>query len=243
MRIQTVSRTMSRTTFVCLQALLLIAGACAAQDDSGADSGVSPAAGTRVAQAAPPASEGALPPGHPAVSTPRAATDALPPVPAGAGTGAAALTWEVPAGWVSETPQSSMRRAQYRVPGTDGDGQAVVFYFGPGQGGTAEANAARWAGQMAQPDGRGGREAMHTENLAVGTIQVLWVEVTGTYNGGMAMGTPKPLEDAMLLGAIVQGADANWFFKVTGPRTTLEPQRDAFRAMIRSLRPGPASSP
>jgi hypothetical protein len=42
----------------------------------------------------------------------------------------------------------------------------------------------------------------------------------------------------MLLGAIVQGPDANWFFRAMGPRATMESQRAAFDGMIRSIRRG-----
>jgi hypothetical protein len=40
-----------------------------------------------------------------------------------------------------------------------------------------------------------------------------------------------------LLGAIVEGPDANWFFKLTGPAATVDAQRQAFEAMVGSLRP------
>src|SRR3990172_1264610 len=45
----------------------------------------------------------------------------------------------VPDTWVVETPSSQMRKAQYRLSapeGGSGDGELVVFYFGPGQGGS-----------------------------------------------------------------------------------------------------------
>jgi hypothetical protein len=42
----------------------------------------------------------------------------------------------------------------------------------------------------------------------------------------------------MLLGAIARGPDANWFFKATGPRATMEANRAAFEAMVNSIRPG-----
>jgi hypothetical protein len=45
----------------------------------------------------------------------------------------------------------------------------------------------------------------------------------------------------MLLGAIAQGPDANWFFRTTGPRATIEAQRAAFDGLIRSLRRGQGS--
>jgi hypothetical protein len=40
----------------------------------------------------------------------------------------------------------------------------------------------------------------------------------------------------MLLGAVAEGPDANWFFKLTGPEITVEAQRAAFDGMIQSLR-------
>ncbi len=53
------------------------------------------------------------------------------------------------------------------------------------------------------------------------------------------MGRPdQSLEDYMLLGAIARGPDANWFFKLTGPRATVAGQREAFRGMIESLKTG-----
>jgi hypothetical protein len=48
-----------------------------------------------------------------------------------------------------------------------------VFYFGPGQGGDAASNAARWASQFQQPDGRASEEAMKTASLTVNGGEVL----------------------------------------------------------------------
>ncbi len=174
-----------------------------------------------------------LPSGHPPVTTPSSPADAIPLPPPGSGTGKTGLAWDAPKGWVEEAPSSTMRRAQYRVPGAGGDGQCVVYYFGPGQGGAAMANAERWAGQFHQPDGRASSEVMKTETLEVVGIPVLVVEVTGDYGGGMA---GPALKGAMLLGAIAEGPDANWFFKLTGPEVTLQEQRKAFEALYGSLR-------
>lgn len=183
--------------------------------------------------------EGELPAGHPPVVSPAPSARVVPPAP-NSGTGATGLSWQVPDGWVEERPTSTMRRAQYRVPGEDGDGECVVFYFGPGEGGSAMANAQRWADQFAQPDGGTSREALATRELDVGGIVVLLSEVTGTYSGGMTMmgQPPSSLEGHMLLGAVAEGPDANWFFKLTGPERTIRSQQAAFEAMIRSLRTG-----
>lgn len=181
---------------------------------------------------------GQLPPGHPP-STGPGTRPAVPAPPADTGQG---LTWTVPSGWTKETPSSPMRRAQYRIAGPGGAGECVVFYFGPGQGGDAESNVARWAGQFRRPDGTPAGEALKTQRIKVGDIPVIVVEVTGIYVGGMPGGPAGPERpNYMLLGAIAEGAEAGWFFRATGPRATLEAQRAAFDRMIRSIKRGQAS--
>jgi hypothetical protein len=183
-----------------------------------------------------------LPPGHPPAGS-TGNMGALPPVPAGAGTGSAALTWEAPGDWVSVQPSSNMRRAQYQVPGAAGDAECVVFYFGPGQGGDAMSNAYRWADMFTQPDGGSSRDVLKTEPITVGDMAVLLIEVTGIYGGGGRPmgGGGQAAPGQMLLGSVAEGVDANWFFKLTGPQETVEAQRAAFRSMMESLNPGSGS--
>jgi hypothetical protein len=164
----------------------------------------------------------------------------VPPPTTGGGTGQAALTWTDPKGWAREAPSSPMRRAQYRIPGPGGEGECVVFYFGAGQGGDATANAMRWADQFEQADGTPSRQALKTKTIDVGGVRVVLTEITGTYRGGMPGGPAAPSRpNYMLLGAIARGPDANWFFKATGPRQTLEANRKAFEALVSSIRRGP----
>lgn len=199
---------------------------------------------------APPLAEGAtLPADHPPLGMPgdhppldpaAAAATVLAPVAPGAGTGSTALAWSAPAGWTSETPSNSMRRAQYKVPGPGGDGECAVFYFGPGQGGDPQSNAERWAAQFVDGVGNPAVGSMKTRTGKVGEIDVLFVEARGTYQSGSMMGmgggTSKP--GWALLGAIATGPDANWFFKLTAPETTIEAQRKSFDEMIASLKRG-----
>lgn len=195
-----------------------------------------------------PAAAPALPADHPPIGDPHLAAGTMmggapmggvPVVPAGSGEGAAGLRWSVAGDWVAEPPANAMRRAQYRVPGAAGDGECVVFYLGPGQGGDARANAERWASQFVQPDGRPPLAAMKTRNETIDGAAVLIVESTGTYMaGGMMGGDATPKEGWGLLGAIVPGPDADWFFKLTGPAKTVDAQRAAFDSMIRSVRRG-----
>jgi hypothetical protein len=173
----------------------------------------------------------ALPSGHPPVE----GTDGA---DAGAPQGAV-ISWTPPAGWRQETPSSGMRYAQFRVPGLDGDpedAECAVFYFGPGQGGSPKDNADRWVGQFRQPDGSSSQDRAKIELKTVNGKQVMYVEVGGTYTASM-MGMPggEAKKDYALIGAIVSGPDAPWFFKLTGPRRTVEASRDAFTELIASI--------
>jgi hypothetical protein len=42
----------------------------------------------------------------------------------------------------------------------------------------------------------------------------------------------------MLLGAVAEGPDSNWFFKLTGPEATVRAERAAFEGMLRTLKAG-----
>jgi hypothetical protein len=196
------------------------------------------ACGEQATETAPPepaSSLPGLPEGHPPIAS-GGSGGSVPPPPAGSGTGTSALEWQAPEGWIEESPATQMRKAQYRIEGPEGAAECVIFYFGPGQGGDAQSNAARWASQFAQPDGRDSRDVMKTSSLTLDDIEVLVIEVAGTYVGGMGGPGTAQKPGYMLLGAVATGPDANWFFKLTGPQATVEAQNEAFLGMVRSLK-------
>jgi hypothetical protein len=236
------TKTLAHRVLLVVSGLTFIIVGCS---DQGAVKNDAPKANASTAKAPPLVSgrddgTGTLPPGHPPVGAGAKTASGLPPVPEGAGTGDAALAWTAPATWIAEKPASSMRRAQYKVPGGAGDGECVVFYFGPGQGGDPMSNAQRWAEQFTLADGSPAQSAMKTSEIVVGGLKVVIVEVAGTYKGGMTMtmepAAPKP--GYRLLGAIAPGPDANWYFKFTGPDATVKDQRAAFMSMVSSLKHG-----
>lgn len=182
--------------------------------------------------------EGTLPEGHPPIGA--SSPGSLPPVTSEMGTGEKGLAWDAPSGWRSVPPANSMRKAQYQVPGPDGDGECIVFYFGPGQGGDPKANAVRWAQQFKRPDGSSAEGDLRTSEMKLGEMDILMVDVAGTYSGGMTGGM-TPAEEKpgyALLGAVVEGPDANWFFKFTGPEKTVTANRAAFETMVKSVKRG-----
>jgi hypothetical protein len=59
------------------------------------------------------------------------------------------LRWDASAGWKPDA-QRPMRLATYTIAATgDHEGaECGVYYFGPGQGGSIQANLDRWIGQF-----------------------------------------------------------------------------------------------
>jgi hypothetical protein len=188
------------------------------------------------------ATQSPLPPGHPPLegSQGAGAQGSIASPPAGTGTGQTGMTWSAPTGWVSEPPSNTMRKAQYRIPGPGGDAECVVFYFGPGQGGDPMSNATRWAEQFRPPGGKTATDVMKTSRMQIGEVKVLVVETSGTYLGGQTMSMePSPEKPGYaLLGAVAEGPDANWFFKLTGPEKTVQANREPFEALLKSLKRG-----
>lgn len=191
--------------------------------------GDSPASSPATAPAVPPSPS---PPSHPPTAAAPAAT-AAPSGPANAG----GLRWQHIEPLVRRAPKSSMRAAEYGV-GEDAQAELTVFYFGPDQGGSVDANVTRWLGQLTQADGSDTADKAKRSARDVGGIAVTLVETTGQYAGGMGMpGAPAaaPIADAMLLGAIASGPEGPVFFKLVGPRASVEAARAAFDALIGSL--------
>lgn len=146
---------------------------------------------------------------------------------------AAGLDFDMPAGWQSEQPSSSMRMAQASIPGPGGPGQLTVFYFGPGGGGGVEANVQRWVGQMeVDPGTQPAQETFDANGYRVTVIDVKGTLLPST----MGTGPEAPQPDSRLIGAVVEGPGGPWFFKATGPEATLAAERDAFLTMLRSVR-------
>ncbi len=142
------------------------------------------------------------------------------------------LQFDVPASWQSEPPTTNMRVAQAKIPGAGGPGDLVVFYFGPGGGGGVEANVQRWIDQM---DVDGAVPA--AESFGANGFSVTWIDIKGTLKpSNMGTGPTTEQPNSRLLGAVVEGPNGPWFFKVTGPDATVSAERDNFLTMLKGVR-------
>jgi hypothetical protein len=172
-------------------------------------------------------------PQAPASATPAPPAPAAPVAP---GASAREITWTDPAGWQKVPSGSPMRKATYKVPAAPKDpedGELAVFYF-RGEGGSTEANIQRWIGQF--PDAKPA-DAKRSQRNVSGMNQTI-VEVEGTYSGGGMPGgpaaTPKP--QYRLIGAVVETPAGPYFFKLTGPKKTVEAAKSTFFTLLDSVK-------
>ena len=123
-------------------------------------------------------------------------------------------TFEVPESWTAETPSSRMRKAQFK----NGKVEIVVFFFGAGSGGSAEANVNRWIGQFKEP-----KEELSAkvEKKKIKTATITTVSARGTYMSGSPFGQKTPMPNYAMRGAIIECKGGPIFIKMTGPMMML----------------------
>lgn len=138
-----------------------------------------------------------------------------------------AFEFSRPAGWKWIVPSSGMRKAQLEVPGENHEKAEITFFhFGPGQGGSVNANVERWFSQF--PGGRTSRS-----EASQGRTLVHYVQAQGTFQSGMPGGPTTPLEAYALEGAILQDAQSgDVFVKMTGPEALVESSAPLLMDMI-----------
>lgn len=197
-------------------AILLVIG-CGRRETEPVGTNVEPLKKEKSAAAAP--APGTEPPGSAA---------ARPPVTA---TPQAEIVWTKPESWI-EKPQRPVRKATYEAPGAAGPAEVSVFYFGSDQGGSVEANIARWVGQFegVSPD-QAKRDQQEVNGFKVYTVRV----EKGTFSTGMA-GSAKPYQNWGLNAAVVETPSGPYFFKMTGPEATVSAEVANFTELLKSIR-------
>ena len=143
------------------------------------------------------------------------------------------LRAQAPEGWGAQKPSSSMRVAQYGLPGPAGEATLGIFYFGPGQGGGIEANIERWYGQFKAEDNSSPREKARRWIKQVGDIEVTLVDISGTFSGGM--GSVETQAGYRMLGAIASHRSGLVFFKLIGPGETVGRWEESFDRYLEGL--------
>jgi hypothetical protein len=163
------------------------------------------------------------------------------PAPGAAPTGSAQqeplhITWVDPPAFKRVPPSNPMRKAAFVVPRAEGDsedGELTVFYFGPGQGGSIDANVDRWVKQFGEvKPGDVKRADREANGLRQHTVEL----ESGTFASGMPGGASKPKPNYGLVGGIVETPSGAYFFKLTGPTKTVKQAKPDFYKLLDSIK-------
>jgi hypothetical protein len=144
----------------------------------------------------------------------------------------------VPAGWTEKPITSSMRTAQFALPGPAGEAELVVYYFGEGGAGGVQANLDRWLEQFQQPSGKPSKDVAKVEKTKLGGQEATLVSVSGRYVTTTMPGGGDPIDkaDQALIGAIVESPRGPYYWKLVGPKATVDAHAPKVRAMLTSLK-------
>jgi hypothetical protein len=174
-----------------------------------------------------------------AIATPASALAAEPAASAQATVKLAfiGLESQAPAAWTMVPPETDKRLAQFKIttPGEGMTAEVIVYYFGKGGGGSAEANIERWLGQFV---GTKDHPVIPVINRFVSNgMAVTTAEMHGPYARGIGVGPvgiPKP--DQTLLAAVVETPAGNLIIQIHGKAASVSAQKEGFLAFVRSIR-------
>jgi hypothetical protein len=151
------------------------------------------------------------------------------------------ITWKTPEKWAPTAAGGVMQKARYLAPPVEGDKEGAtltVFYFGPGMGGSVDANIDRWVGQFKDVP----PNAVKKSERAKDKLTVHLVEIPeGTFEAGMMAGTPNegPKAAWAMLGAVVEAPSGKYFFKFVGPKRTVAGSKQDFDSLLESIQEKP----
>ncbi len=153
------------------------------------------------------------------------------------------MTSTTPADWQEQPVKTSMRVKQFALPhvaGEDRDAELAIFYFGPGQGGDADANVARWKTLFEAPAGKSIDEATKVETFKVKDVKVTFVDISGTY-----LYKERPVDPDLkaekrpnhrMLGVVWESPKGPYFMRLVGPAKTVAKYKPAFVAWLKNFK-------
>jgi len=156
----------------------------------------------------------------------------------------AGLKFTIPAKWQPVPDSNPARVGQWLVPPLHGQGEAgelVVFFFGPGSGGSAKENTDAWIGTMSNPDGHPATSQVTSHQI--GGYKISQVAIFGTYNQVIPLPgvPPRARPNFGLLGAVVENPQGttycNIFWRFTGPEPLVTATLPLFNKIIDSVKP------
>jgi hypothetical protein len=153
----------------------------------------------------------------------------------------AGMKSKTPAGWKEETPSSSMRLTQFKLPKAEGDpedAELIIFYFKGGSGSTDD-NLKRQVAKFKPAEGKDKVEAK-VDKIKVGAIEAPYQDITGTLlskfppNAPTAKVTEKANYRQLYVPLITDQGD--YYAALVGPAKTVEKHKKEFEDWLKSFK-------
>jgi len=152
------------------------------------------------------------------------------------------LTSNAPEGWKEVPTTSQMRFKQFTIPRASGDqfdGELVIFYFGPGQGGDPDANITRWKAMFTPPEGKKIEDVSKVDTVTIGAVKATLLDVHGTYKPSNMMGPPQdPRPNHRMIGVVFASPQGPYFMRFVGPERTIERNKAGFDKWLKGFKTG-----
>jgi hypothetical protein len=153
----------------------------------------------------------------------------------------AGMKSKTPAGWKEETPSSSMRLTQFKLPKAEGDAEdaeLIVFYFKGGSG-SADDNLKRQLAKFRPAEGKDKVEAK-VEKIKVGSVEAPYQDITGTFLQKKRPFDPadKGVEKANYrqLYVILVTDKGDFYPTLVGPAKTVEKHKKDFEDWLKNFK-------
>jgi hypothetical protein len=156
------------------------------------------------------------------------------------------LTSTAPADWKEEEPSEiakKFRFKQFRLPkveGDKGDAEVVIFFFGPGGGGSIQENIKRWQGMFIPPKGKKIKDITKIAKMKVGSVPVTLVDLQGIYKFKKAPFVPDSKAELRphhhLIGVVFESKDGPYWFRLVGPAKTVAHHKKGFDQFLKSFK-------
>jgi hypothetical protein len=153
------------------------------------------------------------------------------------------LKSEAPKEWIEEKPTSRFRVEQFRLPAVDDDKNQAdlsITYFGERGAGSNEENVKRWKGQFVPPEGKTIDDVTKVEKLKVAGIDVLYVDIQGTYKFKERPFDPNA-ETALrpnyrMINAIFETKGGPHYIRLVGPTNTVGHYKKGFDEWLKAFK-------
>src|ERR1041385_7585440 len=176
------------------------------------------------AESGPASQPGELPPNHPPLVATGQAT--LPSANASAAEGRP--HWTVPIRW-REVDAGQFLVAKFLVSGSNNVSASVNVSMSAGNGGGVTGNVNRWRHQLGLSELKDSAANELVRSVEIGALKASVVDMVGA--------DPRTGDKARVIAAIVPEPSRTWFYKLMGPPSTVDAEKDSFLKFVQTSQP------